>query len=127
MSIGVKMAYKPTEYKYVGEGRYYYLTYDLPVVMRFRDGSRKRVVVPKVKRVYVSGKLLAAKRRGNILVVKYANPVRSFVAVRGTTIYKQPRKIVTETINVSLPSNARNVKLRKSLPRKYKNALMDVK
>ena len=143
------MTYKPTTYKYKGRTYTYYLTYDLPMTMRFRDGSTKRVVVPRVKRVYVSGKLESYTKRPSTYTSKlgtrvygiklvYENPRQAFyksgfvgehgklkgVRVSGARI---PRAKVTTTKIIPVPSNARNIKLRKTLPKKYKKTLMDIK
>lgn len=141
--------YKPTTAKYKGVTHTYYLTYDLPMTMRFRDNSTKRVVVPRVRKLYISGALVKHTKRPKIhtlrtgsrvygIKVTYRNPRETFykssfvgkhgklrgVRVSGARIPKT-RMLVNKVAVV--PRNAKNVKLRKKLPKKYKKALMDVK
>ena len=120
------MPYKPTTAKYKGRTYTYYLIYDLPVRMRFRNGKVTTKVIPKVRRVYISGRLMSVKKVGNNLIVKYENTVRGYTAKRGYTNYKVRSKKVIETKNLSIPSNTRNIKLLKTLPSKYKKTLMNI-
>ena len=121
------MVYKSSQSKFKGSGRFHFVTYDLPMTMRFRDGSTARKVVPKVHKVFVSGKLAHWVHHKGEVTIEYVNPVEAFVAHRGATAYHQPRKDAMKTIHVAVPANARNVVLRTSLPEKYKSAEMAVK
>ncbi len=137
--------YKPTEAKFKGGAAECYVTYDLPQANR-----SKQVLMPKVKRVYVAGKILKwsgarkmQKRSGKVvrgLRVVYAQSRssydrRGFAAKRGATRFAvSPAHVgrAKEQFSqvVEVPEKARNVKFHataSSLPEKYRHALQRVR
>jgi len=125
------MAYRPTEYPRVGTGRYYYVMYEN--LERTRAGTR--VWKPRVKRVYISGRLLkmekgrVRKRTGKVvngIKFYYENTRKGFTAHRHGTRYKVSRaKMVVEKV-VELPRDARNIRLTTS-KREAQPTLMEVR
>ena len=125
------MAYRPTEYPRVGGGRYYYIMYEN--LERTRAGTR--VWKPRVKRVYISGKLLdwekgrVRKRTGKVvngIKFYYENTRKGFTAHRQGTRYKVSRaKMVVEKV-VELPKDTRNIRLTTS-KREAQPTLMEVR
>jgi len=110
------MVYRPTEYPRVGTGRYYYVMYEN--LERTRAGTR--VWKPRVKRVYISGRVVDVKRgrvekRNGKMVhgIKfyYVNTRRPYTAHRGRTRYRVSRtEMIIEKV-VELPKDARNIRL----------------
>ena len=125
------MSYIPTTAKYAGPTETYYIVYKQSWIHNYRGHKKKRTQT-RVKRVYISGKLVKwrkgtfRKRTGRKvygIAFTYTTNVKSYIAHRGRTRYKQPRKKVTVTKIVELPKNARNVKVTKHPPR---GPLMDI-
>lgn len=125
------MSYKPTESKYVGPTKVYYIIYEQSWIHNYR-GHRKKRTQTRVKRVYISGTLLSwkkgtfRKRSGRKVYgiqFKYKTTVKGFVAHRGRTRYRQPRKEIVVTKVVELPKDARNVRVSTRAP---KGPLMDI-
>ena len=125
------MAYRPTEYPRVGAGRYYYIMYKN--LERTRVGTR--VWKPRVKRVYISGRVVDVKRgrvekRNGKMVhgIKfyYVNTRRPYTAHRGRTRYRVSRtEMIIEKV-VELPKDARNIRLTTS-KREAQPTLMEVR
>jgi len=110
------MVYKPSEYPRVGPGRYYYIMYEN--LERTRAGNK--VWKLRVKRVYISGKLLrwqkgrVRKRTGetvNGIKLIYENTRKGFKAQRGSTRYSVSRAEMEVAKVVELPKGARNIRL----------------
>ena len=120
------MTYKPSEYRYKGTGKYYYILYEH--LEKTRSG--KKTWKPRAKRVFVSGKLISKEigyfinkygRRVHGIKLIYENvraPYnrKSFTAKRGKTKYRVsathiPRTKVPVTKIVELPKNIRKVKI----------------
>ena len=125
------MAYRPTEYPRVGAGRYYYILYEN--LERTRAGNK--VWKPRVKRVYISGKLLrwqkgrVRKRTGetvNGIKLIYENTRKGFKAQRGSTRYSVSRAEMEVAKVVELPKGARNIRLTTS-KREAQPTLMEVR
>lgn len=120
------LRYRPTEAKFSGKGRYYYILY----LSKDRVRGGKVRWKPHVKRVYISGELLeykvgrVRKRSGRTvhgIVFVYLNERRGyrrrgFVAERDGKVYEvraasvPPSKTVVRKV-VELPSDARIVKI----------------
>ena len=110
------MVYRKTEYPRVGPGKYYYILYENLEQVR----SGKKVVKPRVKRVYISGKLVRTergsvrKRTGEIVKgvkFSYKNTRKSLSAKRGATKYHVKKaEMIVEKV-VELPRNAMNIKI----------------
>jgi len=125
------MVYKPSEYPRVGPGRYYYIMYEN--LERTRAGNK--VWKPRVKRVYISGKLLrwqkgrVWKRTGetvNGIKLIYENTRKGFKAQRGNTRYSVSRAEMEVAKVVELPKGARNIRLTTS-KREAQPTLMEVR
>ena len=125
------MVYKPSEYPRVGPGRYYYIMYEN--LERTRAGNK--VWKPRVKRVYISGKLLrwqkgrVRKRTGetvNGIKLIYENTRKGFKAQRGSTRYSVSRAEMEVAKVVELPKGARNIRLTTS-KREAQPTLMEVR
>ena len=125
------MVYKPSEYPRVGPGRYYYIMYEN--LERTRAGNK--VWKPRVKRVYISGKLLrwqkgrVRKRTGetvNGIKLVYENTRKGFKAQRGNTRYSVSRAEMEVAKVVELPKGARNIRLTTS-KREVQPTLMEVR
>lgn len=125
------MVYKPSEYPRVGPGRYYYIMYEN--LERTRAGNK--VWKPRVKRVYISGKLLrwqkgrVRKRTGetvNGIKFVYENTRKGFKAQRGSTRYSVSRAEMEVAKVVELPKGARNIRLTTS-KREAQPTLMEVR
>jgi len=125
------MVYKPSEYPRVGPGRYYYIMYEN--LERTRAGNK--VWKPRVKRVYISGKLLrwqkgrVRKRTGetvNGIKLIYENTRKGFKAQRGNTRYSVSRAEMEVAKVVELPKGARNIRLTTS-KREAQPTLMEVR
>ena len=125
------MVYKPSEYPRVGPGRYYYIMYEN--LERTRAGNK--VWKPRVKRVYISGKLLrwqkgrVRKRTGetvNGIKLVYENTRKGFKAQRGNTRYSVSRAEMEVAKVVELPKGARNIRLTTS-KREAQPTLMEVR
>jgi len=125
------MVYKPSEYPRVGPGRYYYIMYEN--LERTRAGNK--VWKPRVKRVYISGKLLrwqkgrVRKRTGetvNGIKLIYENTRKGFKAQRGSTRYSVSRAEMEVAKVVELPKGARNIRLTTS-KREVQPTLMEVR
>ena len=125
------MSYKPTTAKYVGKTKTYYIVYKQTYLHNYR-GVKHRRTQTRVKRVYISGKLVKVskgvfknKLGRKVYGVKfvYKTPVKSFIAVRDSTRYRQPRKVITVTKIVEIPRNAKNVRITTRPP---KGPLMDI-
>lgn len=135
--------YKSTESKYKGGAEEMYITYDLWQQTR----GENRALYPKVKRVYVAGDVKNwqvgkfEKRTGRkVYGVKIdyeqsrnAYARRGYTATRGSTHYQvAPAKVGKSKTHfskiVEVPEDAENVKFHKgTLPRKYQEALQDVR
>ena len=122
----VALKYRPTEAKFSGKGKYYYILY----LSRDKVRGGKVRWKPHVKRVYISGELLeyrvgrVRKRSGRTahgVVFVYLNERRGyhrrgFVAERNGKVYEvrgarvPPAKTVVRKV-VELPSDARIVKI----------------
>jgi len=125
------MAYKLCEYPQVGPGKYYYIKYEN--LERTRAGNK--VWKPRVKRVYISGKLLrwqkgrVRKRTGetvNGIKLIYENTRKGFKAQRGNTRYSVSRAEMEVAKVVELPKGARNIRLTTS-KREAQPTLMEVR
>mgnify|MGYP000442137999 CR=1 FL=1 len=125
------MVYKPSEYPRVGPGRYYYIMYEN--LERTRAGNK--VWKPRVKRVYISGKLLrwqkgrVRKRTGetvNGIKLVYENTRKGFKAQRGNTRYSVSRAEMEVAKVVELPKGARNIRLTTS-KREAQPTIMEVR
>ena len=125
------MVYKPSEYPRVGPGRYYYIMYEN--LERTRAGNK--VWKPRVKRVYISGKLLrwqkgrVRKRTGetvNGIKLIYENTRKGFKAQRGSTRYSVSRAEMEVAKVVELPKGARNIRLTTN-KREAQPTLMEVR
>ena len=125
------MVYKPSEYPRVGPGKYYYIMYEN--LERTRAGNK--VWKPRVKRVYISGKLLrwqkgrVRKRTGetvNGIKLVYENTRKGFRAQRGNTRYSVSRAEMEVAKVVELPKGARNIRLTTS-KREAQPTLMEVR
>ena len=125
------MVYKPSEYPRVGPGRYYYIMYEN--LERTRAGNK--VWKPRVKRVYISGKLLrwqkgrVRKRTGetvNGIKLIYENTRKGFKAQRGNTRYSVSRAEMEVAKVVELPKGARNIRLTTS-KREAQPTIMEVR
>ena len=125
------MVYKPSEYPRVGPGKYYYIMYEN--LERTRAGNK--VWKPRVKRVYISGKLLrwqkgrVRKRTGetiNGIKLIYENTRKGFKAQRGNTRYSVSRAEMEVAKVVELPKGARNIRLTTS-KREVQPTLMEVR
>ena len=125
------MVYKPSEYPRVGPGKYYYIMYEN--LERTRAGNK--VWKPRVKRVYISGKLLrwqkgrVRKRTGetvNGIKLIYENTRKGFKAQRGSTRYSVSRAEMEVAKVVELPKGARNIRLTTS-KREAQPTLMEVR
>ena len=125
------MVYKPSEYPRVGPGKYYYIMYEN--LERTRAGNK--VWKPRVKRVYISGKLLrwqkgrVRKRTGetvNGIKLIYENTRKGFKAQRGNTRYSVSRAEMEVAKVVELPKGARNIRLTTS-KREAQPTLMEVR
>ena len=125
------MVYKPSEYPRVGPGKYYYIMYEN--LERTRAGNK--VWKPRVKRVYISGKLLrwqkgrVWKRTGetvNGIKLIYENTRKGFKAQRGSTRYSVSRAEMEVAKVVELPKGARNIRLTTS-KREAQPTLMEVR
>jgi len=127
-----------TKYSYKGKTILYYIVYKSP--QKYRDGSIR--LRTRVKRVYVSGKLLdwqvgeftkkSGKRVFGVRII-YENPRkgyrrRGFTAHRGRTTYHVSPATIGRTVYpvvkiVELPRDAKDIRLTRNPP---KGALMDV-
>jgi len=125
------MVYRPSEYPRVGPGKYYYIVYEN--LERTRAGNK--VWKPRVKRVYISGKLLrwqkgrVRKRTGetvNGIKLIYENTRKGFKAQRGSTRYSVSRAEMEVTKVVELPKGARNIRLTTN-KREAQPTLMEVR
>ena len=125
------MVYKPSEYPRVGPGKYYYIMYEN--LERTRAGNK--VWKPRVKRVYISGKLLrwqkgrVRKRTGetvNGIKLVYENTRKGFSARRGNTRYSVSSAEMEVAKVVELPKGARNIRLTTS-KREAQPTLMEVR
>jgi len=127
--------YKPTTAKYVGKTKTIYVSYTQTWMHNYRGRKKPRTQV-RVKRVYVSGRLVRVEgpayftnRRGRRvygLRITYLNPVRGGVWHRGGKTYRVGRKYVAVRKVVALPKDAKNVRVYEKLPSKLKGPLMDV-
>jgi len=135
------MPYRPTEYPRVGKGRYYYISY--LSLDRVRGGKKRWK--PHVKKVYISGKLVAhrtgqvVKRSGRVvkgIEFSYVNTRRGyhrkgFAAQRNKTLYTVPptrvkrSELIVRKV-VELPSDAKNIKITTN-KREVQPTLMDVR
>ena len=118
--------YHPSEYKYKGTGRYYYIKYEH--LEHTRNGLQ--VWKPRVKRVFISGKLI--KKQIGTFVNKYGRHVhgvklvyentrsgykrRAFIAHRNRKYYrvssaKIPKTRIVVSKIVELPKNSRKIKI----------------
>lgn len=136
--------YRPTESKYKGGAQEMFVTYDLE--QKTRSGT---AVYPKVKRVYIAGKVkdwktgTVKKRTGRQvhgIQIEYEQSRRGyrrepFEAHRGKTTYEVSPAKVGETVQrfvqiVEVPKKARNIHFYPKpdkLPAKYRHALQDVR
>ena len=125
------MKYRPSEYRYAGSGKYYYITYKHLETLR----NGKRAYKPRAKRVFISGKLLSHKlgtwknrygKRIYGIKFEYENTRvgyhrRGFSAQRGRTKYKvSPARVgkarMTVTKIVTMPHNIKTVKITTKRP-----------
>jgi len=140
-----KHRYHSTESKYKGGAQDMFVTYDLK--QRTRGGGT--AMYPKVKRVYITGdvkdwKLGHARKKSGREVygvrIEYQQSRKAyrreaFTAKRGKTVYKVSPASVPRTSQpfvqvVEVPEDARNVHFytdEDQLPKKYQNALQDVR
>jgi len=124
--------YRPTTAKYRGRTRTLYAIYRETHVHSYR-GRRKKRTQTRVKRFYVSGKLVEVKgpgvftnrlgRRVYGLKVVYENPVKATVAHRRGKRVKIPRRTARVTKIVPLPRSAKSDRVTSRAPR---GPLMDV-
>jgi hypothetical protein len=138
--------YRPTESKYKGGAAEMYVTYDLE--QRTRGGGH--ALYPKVKRVYIAGKLIDW-RAGSDLRKRTGRRVKGvrleyqqsreryrrgpYEAERGKTKYEVSPAAVGKTSQhfvqiVEVPERAENIDVHdsaESLPAKYKDALQNVR
>jgi ribosomal protein S17 len=140
------MIYRPTEAKYKGGAEECYVTYDLD--QRTRGGGH--VLYPKVKRVYIAGKVTGwkagrklRKRTGrtvNGVAVEYRQSRKAykrgaFAAKRGRTQYTvKPSRVSASKQDfvqiVEVPPRARNVQFHSAVarvPARYRGALQRVR
>ncbi len=137
--------YHPTESKYKGNAKEMYVTYDLD--QKTRDGGH--TLYPKVKRVYIAGKVKdwklgeVKKKSGRAvhgIAIEYEQSRsnyrrKEYTAERGKTSYKvQPASVKATSHNfvkiVEVPKAAKNVRFHQGtskLPGKYRSALQDVR
>ena len=118
--------YKPTTAKYRGRTKTLYLVYEETHTHNYR-GHRKKRTQTRVKRFYVSGRLVKVSRPGvytnrlgrRVYGVKvvYENPVKATVAHRGGKRVRIPRREATVTKIVPLPRGARRVRVTSRPPR----------
>jgi hypothetical protein len=143
MKTPTQRQYKATESKYKGGAEEMYVTYD--VAQETRGGGR--TLYPKVKRVYIAGKVKDwkvgnfAKRTGRKVhgvKIDYEQSRaryerKAYTAKRGSTQYKvSPAKVAGGASNfskiVEVPEDAHNVRFHTGkLPRKYQDALQAVR
>jgi hypothetical protein len=143
MTDSAKHPYKATESKFKGGAEEMYVTYDLPQ----KTAAGRKVQYPKVKRVYIAGKVKAwrvgtfEKRTGRKVwgvKVDYgqsraAYERRAYQATRGGKPYTvSSAKVASGHSNFSkvieVPKEAQHVKFHKgNLPRKYQDALQAVR
>lgn len=137
--------YRATESKYKGGAAEMFVTYDI----QQKTQGNKSAEYPKVKRVYIAGKVrqwkagTVTKRSGRKVhgvSVEYQQTRRgyrrkAFAAKRGKTTYKVAPATVKPTAQnftkvVEIPKGARNVHFyltATSLPKKYRSALQSVR
>jgi hypothetical protein len=137
--------YRSTESKYKGGAAEMFVTYDI----QQKTQGNKSAEYPKVKRVYIAGKVRTWKagtvtkrtgRKVHGVAVEYEQTRRgyhrkAFAAKRGKKTYKVAAATVKPTAQnftkvVEIPKNARNVHLyltANSLPKKYRSALQTVR
>ncbi len=137
--------YRSTESKYKGGAKEMYVTYDID--QKTRDGGH--APYPKVKRVYIAGKVKdwklgeVKKRTGRAvygMTIKYEQSRsnynrKGYTAKRGNTSYKvSPASVKATSHNfikiVEVPKAAKNVRFHpgaSKLPEKYRSALQDVR
>ncbi len=135
--------YKTTESKYKGGAHEMYVTYDLCQDTRGSDEA----LYPKVKRVYIAGDVkdwdvgTFTKRSGKDVhgvKIDYEQgrsgyTRKGYTAKRGGTEYHVPATHVegsksSFTRIVEVPEDAQNVKFQgETLPRKYRDALQDIR
>jgi hypothetical protein len=135
--------YKATESKYKGGAEEMYVSYDL--LQKTRGASR--ALYPKVKRVYISGKVknwqvgTFTNRTGKDIhgvKIDYEQSRSGYVrkaysATRGDTRYQvSPIRVKGSTSSfskvVAVPADAQNVQFHEGgLPQKYREALQDVR
>ena len=123
------MSYRPTTYKYAGVTKTLYVIYKFP--QKLRNGRIQ--LRTKVKRFYVSGTNVSTygpafftNRKGKRIYgikVTYRNPIKAFVAHRGKTSYRQPKKTLVVSKIIPLPREVRNVRISSTAP---KGPLMEV-
>jgi hypothetical protein len=140
-----KHHYRPTESQFKGKADEMYVTYDLEQKTR-GDGH---ALYPKVKRVYIAGDVQdwhvgkVKKRSGREVygvTIEYEQSRsgyrrKEYTAKRGETVYKVPPTKVKASSQkfrkvVELPKDAQNVHFYKDaskLPKKYRQALQDVR
>ena len=135
--------YKPTTSKYVGKTKTIYVVYKETHIHNYR-GHRKKRTQTRVKRVYVSGKLVKISKRPRWLKNKfgrkvwgleviYENPVsgakvKPYTAHRGKTVYhvkgkKLPKRKALVRKVVELPKSAKSIRITTKPPKK---PLMDI-
>jgi hypothetical protein len=135
--------YRPTESKYKGGANEFYIVYDLD--QRTRSGET--ALYPKVKRVYIAGRLKdwtvgdfkkkSGKRAHGVKIdyeqIRRGYRRRAFTATRMNRSYNVPPTTVKPSTQsftqvVEVPLNARNVRLQTGeLPPRYREALQNVR
>jgi hypothetical protein len=143
MTQAVKHQYKATESKYKGGAKEMYVTYDL----RQETRGDNQALYPKVKRIYIAGDVQKwqvgtfKKRTGREVhgvKIDYeqsreAYSRQGYTAKRGSTQYQvKPANVGKGKAHfsqvVEVPEDAQNVAFHQStLPRKYQEALQDVR
>lgn len=143
MAANTSRQYKSTESKYKGGAQEMYVTYE--VKQETRGG--KETLYPKVKRVYVAGKVKNWKvgnyskrtgKRVHGVKIEYEQSRsgyarKPFAAKRGSTQYKVSSSKVASGASqfskiVEVPKDARNVKFHSGkLPSKYQTTLQRVR
>jgi hypothetical protein len=144
LTTNASRRYRSTESRYKGGAKELYVTYDLKQKTR----SGETAITPKVKRVYVSGRIkhcdvgTFAKRSGRQVHgvrIEYEQARRGgyrrrgLSATRGRTVYQiMPARVAsasqTFTQVIEIPEQAHNIEIHTTkLPERYREALQDVR
>jgi hypothetical protein len=115
--------YTPTEARFKGGAKEMYVTYDL---------GRSFGEAPRVKRVDVPGSLINARvgefknrmgRRVHGVRIQYRQDREPYTRSSGARV---GRTTLTLSKIVEVPTNARNITFRESLPERYEHVLQNV-